>query len=138
MFKGDHNHCNNCGNLYQDHGPSSRSWSFGVVCKECSDKAGRTTQRHNRRTNKKAHNAKHRLTKFDWLAVLYKHDFSCAHCKVHATETLLTLDHKNPLAVGGPNGYWNIQPLCDPCHQSKDNMSPGSIHTSTHKHRKAR
>lgn len=124
MFKNEsQDFCQNCGSAYEERGFKARSWSFGVVCNECSDKAGRTTQRHNRRTKKK-HNAdsRYRLTKFDWLAVLYKHNFSCAHCKTSSKQELLTLDHVHPLCSGGPNGYWNIQPLCDSCHQEKDNM----------------
>lgn len=107
--------CQSCERPYQEDGYQRRSWSFGVVCAECSDRAGRTIQRQNKRCRKK--NYSNRLTRFDWLAVLYKHDFRCADCK---QKKELTLDHKVKLCEGGSNGWWNIQPLCVPCHRKKD------------------
>lgn len=107
--------CQWCDHTFQEVGGHRRSWSFGLVCENCSHKAGRTTQRQNKRCRKKL--SKGRLSKFDWLSVLYKHDFRCAWCK---TKKNLTLDHKDKLCTGGPNSYWNIQPLCTPCHREKD------------------
>jgi len=111
-----HDRCLWCESSFEELGIHKRSWSFGLVCEDCSNKAGRTTQRQNKRCLKKSR-VKGRLSKFDWLSVLYKHDFSCACCK---SSRDLTLDHKIKLCDGGNNSYWNIQPLCVTCHRNKD------------------
>jgi 5-methylcytosine-specific restriction endonuclease McrA len=112
----EHERCLWCRTTFREVGHKRRSWSFGLVCEDCSHKAGRTTQRQNKRCLKKSR-VKGRLSKFDWLSVLYKHDFSCASCK---SSKELTLDHKVKLCEGGVNSYWNIQPLCVSCHRIKD------------------
>lgn len=116
-----HDHCLWCKGPFEEAGPARKSWSFGLVCDTCSKKASRTTQRQNKRVlHKMCANKgviKGRLSKFDWLSVLYKHDFCCATCK---STTELTLDHKLKLCEGGSNSYWNIQPLCVHCHREKD------------------
>ena len=108
-----------CRRPFGSRGFSKPSWSFGVVCQRCSAKAGRTIIRHNRRSRKKK--APGRLGRFEWLSILYKHDFACAECK---ERTELTLDHIQPLGKGGRNSFWNVQPLCVTCHREKDDMKP--------------
>lgn len=112
-----HDFCLWCEHPFEDAGPHRKSWSFGLVCDSCSKKASRTTQRQNKRCLHKNILNRGRLSKFDWLSVLYKHDFCCASCK---SDTELTLDHKVKLCEGGSNAYWNIQPLCVSCHREKD------------------
>lgn len=113
-------HCQMCKELYVESGhvnaPMRRSSSFGMVCNGCSYHASKVAQRQNKRCRKKG--KEHRLTKFDWLSVLHKHDYACAFCKTQ--DEKLTLDHKLKLCEGGDNGWWNIQPLCNPCHIKKD------------------
>lgn len=119
----DSNKCRQCSVTMidsRDELPNGRSWSFGMVCNWCSYHASKVTSRHNKRCRKKG--KEHRLTKFDWLSVLCKHDFSCAGCGAHGIK--LTLDHKVKLADGGDNGWWNVQPLCEPCHKEKDDTPP--------------
>lgn len=116
--------CQMCKEPFEDNGPLDshrrRSWAFGVVCNGCSYHAGKVTQRQNKRCRKKG-KAHHRLSRFEWLSVLHKHDFACAICKTNKEK--LTLDHKVRLCDGGDNGWWNIQPLCNPCHVIKDGPS---------------
>lgn len=90
-----------------------------MVCQFCSSKAGRTILRHNRRARRKK--ADGRLGRFEWLSILYKHDFACAKC---GCKKKLTLDHIEPLGKGGRNSFWNVQPLCVACHREKDDMKP--------------
>lgn len=59
------------------------------------------------------------LTLPEWICILYKNDFSCVECD--STEEM-SLDHVEPLSQGGVNMFWNVQPLCLPCHRQKDNI----------------
>ena len=116
-------HCARCGQEFVVDDPGRKqSYTFSLVCQGCSDHAGRVTARQNRRCKRKG--VYSRLTRFDWLAVEYKHGFACACCGVSSREEMITLDHVIPLSEGGTNCVWNIQPLCVTCHRDKDDMKP--------------
>ncbi len=55
---------------------------------------------------------------YAWLKIARQHlkDFpSCALCGDLAT----SVDHVQPLRVGGTHDRWNRQSLCQPCHSTK-------------------
>jgi len=51
------------------------------------------------------------------------HGEKCADCK--SEERKLTIDHIWPKSKGGDNKIRNLQLLCQPCHDIKDNLTWG-------------
>lgn len=111
--------CEICHHSFTENGRGRQSQTFGFCCERCVNKSCRLVRRHNRRA--RAAGVKGTLFPFDWLSLVYAHNFSCAGC---AQRGELTLDHIRPLSVGGANLRYNIQPLCSYCHQEKDNIRP--------------
>lgn len=60
----------------------------------------------------------------EWLKLRKKTNGVCPCCKERVGLTKLTPDHIIPLAKGGSDYIWNIQPLCKKCNSSK-----GARHT---------
>lgn len=115
-------YCEICKSSYKDTGWGRVSQTFGFCCSRCVTKACRVVRRHNRRA--KAANGRGTLYAYQWLTILYSHQFSCASCSVN--DGNLTLDHIRPLSTGGDNLPYNIQPLCLSCHGVKDNIPAGT------------
>ncbi len=53
--------------------------------------------------------------------LILRDGFNCKHCKKEFDETQLTIDHIIKISEGGSNEYSNLQLLCRPCHNIKDN-----------------
>ncbi len=109
--------CEICGSGYTDSSWGKRSETFGFCCSRCVSQACRVVRRHNVRGRDAR--APGKLYAYQWLSLLYSHDFKCACC---STKTVLTLDHIIPLSKGGQNQIFNVQPLCVTCHRDKDNL----------------
>lgn len=60
----------------------------------------------------------------DWVAMLKRYDYSCAHC---GSKNDITQDHIIPLVRGGQNVINNIQPLCRSCNSRKRDKLPDGI-----------
>ncbi len=60
----------------------------------------------------------------DWVAMLKRYDYSCAHC---GSKNDITQDHIIPLVKGGQNVISNIQPLCRLCNSRKRDKLPDGI-----------
>jgi 5-methylcytosine-specific restriction endonuclease McrA len=54
-----------------------------------------------------------------WLAKKAEYNCTCPCCGLSEPEIVLTQDHIVPVAKGGTNFIWNIQPLCGPCNARK-------------------
>ena len=98
-----------------------------VFCGGCRRKLSGFAKSHNRRA--RDHGVYGSIGRQDWINILVKYNFSCAHCL--STEVVtkrggLQLDHIIPLSKGGLNLAENIQPLCEPCHNLKDFSVPES------------
>ena len=46
----------------------------------------------------------------------------CHYCGEHLTEATMTLDHVNPMALGGMNALRNFVPACKTCNLMKANI----------------
>lgn len=118
------NKCLICETTFATKGHYKRSWTFGFCCELCVNKASRTACRQNRRLRKSygdsTNQIRGRLSCVDWIVCLYAHNFRCAECGVKSKR--LTCDHIIPISQGGDNRFYNIQPLCRTCHDSKDNI----------------
>lgn len=111
------NSCKICKKSFNDSSWGKRSETFGFCCYRCVSQACRLVRRHNVRGRDAK--AQGKLFAFQWLCLLYAHNFLCAGC--HNSD-VLTLDHVQPLSKGGRNQIHNVQPLCIKCHRSKDNI----------------
>lgn len=112
--------CDLCGMTYTKTGWNKQSAVFGFCCQKCVNKSARLVRRHNRRARIAGCFGK--LYAFQWLSLVYSHDFQCLGCRATGE---LTLDHIRPLSSGGHNMIWNVQCLCKICHARKDNIQPG-------------
>jgi hypothetical protein len=56
-----------------------------------------------------------------WQAYLHLSGGQCAYC--HVTEETLTLEHIEPLALGGTNAPDNLLPVCSDCNHAKGSLS---------------
>lgn len=63
----------------------------------------------------------------EWRLILKAHRYKCAEC---GTKDDITKDHIVPLALGGTNFAYNLQPLCKPCNFSKGARLPKSAQPS--------
>lgn len=98
---------------------------FVGLCRTCVKPMNNKTLGHNKRAARKNRNVSKEsiptICASDWVTILRKHNFCCAHCGVKSTKkAILTLDHIYPLSLGGFNLPFNIQPLCNKCHSLKD------------------
>lgn len=62
-------------------------------------------------------NAKGRYTRAEWYALCERYDYHCLCCARQFWS--LAADHVIPLARGGRNDIFNIQPLCGLCNSKK-------------------
>jgi len=60
------------------------------------------------------------FTSGEWLALLARHDGSCAYC---GSKILIEIDHRIPLTRGGSNLIDNILPACRRCNRRKGTMT---------------
>lgn len=67
--------------------------------------------------------------------VLERDGWKCVAC---GTQTRLTVDHIVPKSQGGGNELANLQTLCRPCHDRKDNMVPRKDPTKPVRRRKVK
>ena len=61
-------------------------------------------------------------TNEEWMILLEKYQYKCAHCGIHASDTpqkYLTKDHIIPICHSGRDDIANIQPLCLRCNFRK-------------------
>lgn len=71
-----------------------------------------------RRERLRANGGRH--TDAEWRALCDVHGWRCVACgAAHSRRWPLQRDHVIPVALGGPSGIWNIQPLCAPCNARK-------------------
>lgn len=63
----------------------------------------------------------------EWLEKKVQCGNACPACGVKETEATLTVDHIIPLAKGGTNWIWNIQPLCKRCNSRKNDNIPKQL-----------
>lgn len=61
------------------------------------------------------------LTVDEWLDILGKQNYKCAHCGVELKPYGFDLDHIVPLSKGGDNIKENVQGLCEHCNSVKHN-----------------
>lgn len=54
-----------------------------------------------------------------WKRICDTHGNMCGLCEKEGNYQTFSIDHIIPLALGGTNDWWNIQPLCLRCNQSK-------------------
>lgn len=63
------------------------------------------------------------VSKIARLLVHSKTDGHCAICRtsleLYPRPATWHIDHIEPVAAGGRSDYWNLQPLCIPCHRTK-------------------
>lgn len=58
-------------------------------------------------------------TQQEWHDLKSKYGNRCISCSVSESEVNLTMDHIQPLSLGGSDYISNIQPLCQSCNSSK-------------------
>jgi len=59
------------------------------------------------------------LSANDWTEIKAKYDGVCVCCGVREPDISLTIDHVQPLSLGGRHHRSNIQPLCMKCNRAK-------------------
>jgi 5-methylcytosine-specific restriction endonuclease McrA len=72
---------------------------------------------HRRRARLRA--AKGTFTLAEWESLKRAYLYTCLACKLQEPEVKLVPDHVIPLACGGANDVYNIQPLCERCNKRK-------------------
>lgn len=90
-------------------------------CEKCYEKLRHFTKRHNQRAKKQG--VFGRIKRQEWIDILEKNNFTCAHCHGEYRKGL-QLDHIIPMSKGGLNLALNVQPLCRVCHEFKDYHLP--------------
>lgn len=55
----------------------------------------------------------------EWLQLKEAYRFTCPCCGVKEPDIKLTIDHIEPISLGGTDDINNIQPLCIKCNMSK-------------------
>jgi 5-methylcytosine-specific restriction endonuclease McrA len=109
-------------------------------CKDCSRLNGKRNRKRLKVRNPERYRmlkraAKHRrqalkrgnggaYTAAQWLAVLKRFKYLCAHCHRPGK---MTVDHVIPLSLGGHNDWTNLQPLCHPCNSLKGATLTGAV-----------
>lgn len=76
---------------------------------------------HNRRARKRANGGRLSPGLAAKLFKLQKGKCACCHVSIADGNHL---DHRIPVALGGPNEDWNMQLLCGPCNMSKGAKHP--------------
>ncbi len=105
------------------------------VCAGCGDarKAGlrqdcklcRAVIKSRRRAIEMGARGSHTVT--EWKKILQRHGKKCAHC---GCQGRLEKDHVIPLARGGTNFAFNLQPLCRKCNATKNaRIASGAQHS---------
>lgn len=95
---------------------------FTQICSGCGINHHNKIVRQNKRMKKLGVEGKIYL--IHWIYSMHIHKYSCTHCNTHGSKERLTMDHIIPVSYGGTNIPENIQPLCLPCHNTKDNLPP--------------
>ena len=55
---------------------------------------------------------------------VFKRDsFKCQYCGAEAPDTVLQVDHINPVSKGGTNGLTNLVTSCQPCNAGKSDRT---------------
>lgn len=86
------------------------------------DKAKRSARSASRAARRR------RSTEGRRLRVYWRDRYTCVGCGLRdRTGEALTLDHVIPEARGGGNTVANLQTMCDPCNQAKDDRMPESF-----------
>jgi len=62
-----------------------------------------------------------RLTHQEWLGVVADFNSCCAYCLKFLDKP--TIDHLNPISMGGAHTAENVVPSCKPCNSSKHNLT---------------
>ena len=60
-----------------------------------------------------------------WQIMCLENDNKCNHCGMKGDYKSLSIDHINPVSLGGGNEIGNLQPLCLKCNQKKGNRFVG-------------
>lgn len=93
--------------------------TYDQICKCCVKRIRDKIHGHNKRARRAGVYGK--LNSASWYELLVRFEFKCAHCgRQHKPSKPVTLDHIVPLKLGGTNTKFNIQPLCEHCHKTKD------------------
>lgn len=145
--------CKICSRFYTEDQMHQHSFFHGL-CKLCVKTVGNKINKHNSRSRKLGRqiigpDGNYGVVSVrDWITVLREHDYCCAYCGRHSNENKkageiikLSLDHKLPLACGGFNLAFNVQPLCLDCHSLKDNtpdINPWAVEEFSKQHTKRR
>lgn len=63
------------------------------------------------------------ITAERWLEILDYFDYRCAYCQPKRVRLVnnLTMDHVEPVSLGGTNDWFNIVPACRSCNSKKSN-----------------
>lgn len=61
-----------------------------------------------------------KFTVKEWIEKKKEYNFTCPACGKKEPDIKLSVDHINPLILGGTNYIENIQPLCIPCNSRKN------------------
>lgn len=97
-----------------------------VLAKYDSSEKGITTKRANgqrRISRERALTKPLNMDYWRWLCAFL--DYRCQLCGKQLPYKKLTIDHQLPIARGGDNDEWNLQPLCGPCNSSKQDRLIG-------------
>lgn len=86
-----------------------------------SNPEARRIQEHNRRARKRANGGRLSPGIVEKLLNLQRGKCACCHVSIADGNHL---DHRIPVALGGPNEDWNMQLLCAPCNLSKGAKHP--------------
>lgn len=89
-----------------------------LICYDCAF-AERMRVRSNNKRRRNKRNPTGRVRTAEWMMCLAQHNYGCATCGRQGRINL-TMDHVLPLFSGGANTSDNTQPLCVPCHETKD------------------
>ena len=84
-------------------------------------KYARIAKSHNSRAKRRG--SAGTFTGEEWKNLLIKTGFKCARCKTSGHDTVLTVDHIEPISKGGRNDIGNLQPLCRTCNTTKNNFN---------------
>lgn len=60
------------------------------------------------------------FNKKDWVSLVEFYGNKCLRCGVGFELSPMTLDHINPISLGGLHLLSNVQPLCKPCNSAKN------------------
>ena len=109
--------------LFCRHAPICRDGFSSPLCERCYKTAKSKAKNDTYRKRARAHGGQRTLTTQQWIATLVASRGACQYCCQQVGYHALTLDHRQPLNLGGDHSAENVTPVCLDCNQRKHDMT---------------